>query len=72
MLCDTMHCPALLLALLCVSAAPSQPVLRSALEALLEGADMATVTYSELHKQLEAQFKVRPGREGHGCLRCEM
>jgi hypothetical protein len=29
---------------------------------------MATVTYSELHRQLEAQFKVRVGGDWVGCV----
>lgn len=57
--CFVPHCTALLPVSLLVAAVPSQSVLRCALEALLEGADMTEVSYSQLHRQLEAQFKVR-------------
>lgn len=40
---------------------PPESELRAALEELLQGADMTTVSYSQLHKQLEAKFKVREG-----------
>jgi hypothetical protein len=49
-----------------VCSGPSEDELRSALEALLEGVDMTAVSYSQVHKQLEAKFKVRC-TAGHLC-----
>jgi hypothetical protein len=42
-----------------VFSGPSEDELRDALVALLKGVDMTAVSYSQLHKQLEAKFKVR-------------
>mgnify|MGYP001807616091 CR=1 FL=1 len=39
-------------------AGPSESELRAALETLLEAADLSTLSYSQLHKQLEEKFAV--------------
>jgi hypothetical protein len=41
-----------------VPAGPSESELRAALETLLEAADLSTLSYSQLHKQLEEKFAV--------------
>jgi len=41
-----------------VCSGPPEAELRAALEVLLEGSDVNHLSYSQLHKQLEEQFKV--------------
>lgn len=40
-------------------AGPSDAELRTALEGLLDGADLTALSYSQLHKQLEEKYQVR-------------